>query len=114
MNVTDDLKAKYVFGQLTLEEALDLLVFPKAEFVRVVNDTGNSWDHDCFYKKGSRFLIGSSDSSEASWFFSLNQVVKVKNNHILVEGLDDAAGSFYELHFFEKRALNLEFELHKS
>ena len=114
MNVTDDLKAKYVFGQLTLEEALDLLVFPKAEFVRVVSEDGRHWDRDCFYKVNSRFLIGSNDSSSACFFFSLHQVVRVKNNHILVEGLDDAAGSFYELHFFEKRALNLEFELHKS
>jgi hypothetical protein len=110
MIVTDDLKAKYVFGQLTLEEALDLFVFGRAGEVRVVSKDGRFDEtHEKFGKKGDYLVIYEEDEHQR-WFFSLSQVVEIKNNYILVS----VAEKFYELHFFEKRALNLDFGLHKS
>lgn len=122
MNVTDDIKAKYVFGQLTLGEAFDLFDLGNASLIRVEDQrNGRSWVHDCCKKVNCRILSGNVQGQEElqmwifdandpnpKWTFSLSQTVEFKSNYILVEGQDDCRGDFYRLYFFEGRALTFD------
>jgi hypothetical protein len=94
----------------TLEEVLDLLVFGRAGIVRVVSKNGKYDEtHEQFRKEGNHLVI--CNDSGPRWFFELSQVVEIKNNYILVHAPDDCAEDFYELHFFEKHPLKLQFEV---
>lgn len=116
---TDELRAKCVFGQLTLGEAFDLFDLGRSKGVQVVKPSGpwSHWNFDYCKKHyanrrddGDRDLlwIGDRDDPDPRWLFSLNTLVEIKNNYILVEGIDDCAGEFYEVHFFEQRPLSFD------
>jgi hypothetical protein len=84
MKVSEALKAKYVFDELTLGEVLDL-VWKKVE-VFVVHQDGTAWDHIYFDRSGDKLSLydGSDkyDDGEALWEFSLKEKVRVKGNMI--------------------------------
>lgn len=84
MKISEALKAKYVFDELTLGEVLDL-VWEKVE-VFVVHEDRTTWHHTYFDRSGDTLSLyeGSDkeDDGEALWEFSLKEKVRVKGNMI--------------------------------
>ena len=81
MKVSEALKAKYVFDELTLRDVLDL-VWDKIGTIFVHQDD-LQWEYVYFDRDGELNLYDGSEKEDdgvALWTFSLKEKVRVKGN----------------------------------
>jgi|694.fasta_scaffold22311_7 hypothetical protein len=81
MKVSEAVKAKYVFDELTLGEVLDL-VWHKVQVI-VVHQDDLQWEYVYFDRDGELNLYDGSEKEDdgvALWTFRLKEKVSVKGN----------------------------------
>jgi hypothetical protein len=84
MKISEALKAKYVFDELTLGEVLDLVWRKVGAFV--VHQDDLTWEHVYFDRADGELSLYDGHEQEddgiALWTFSLKEKVSVKGNMV--------------------------------
>lgn len=107
--ITDELKAKYVFGQLTLEDAFDLAMPDLAVIEVTQNDI--TWDY-CYWEKRKKNLVTydgdeNCDNENPAHSFPLKQNVVIKGNVVY---LKDKDGYEAEIKFLKTNPIEFDFK----
>jgi hypothetical protein len=110
--MTDEIKAKHVFGELTLKD-IRPLVDGYCDVVKVNDEEGydlGSFLLHVFDDEGLHLFAGDSDQ-EPEFFFDGNSKVQVKNNMVLVSEGDPRAvlDGKKELEFLTLSQIKIDF-----